>query len=87
MIEKIIQKYISKLTHNDIYNFSKQNDIILDNDELDYIYNIIKTKWKIVVFGNPDEILKEAQSKLSNSTYKKVEELLYIYKNKYKNYL
>ncbi len=87
MIEKIIRKYVENLKIEDIYHFAEQNGVFLSNEEAHYLYNIIQTKWENVVFGSPEEVLKEAALHLNKNTYQKVEELLYFYLEKYKRYL
>lgn len=87
MIEKMIRKYVENLRMEDIEQFALENGIFLDKDETIYLYHTIQTKWENVVFGSKEEVLKEAKGKLKPSTYKKVEELLYFYSEKYKRYL
>ncbi len=87
MIEKIIRKYVENLKIEDIYQFAEQNGVVLSNEEVHYLYDTIQTKWKNVVFGSPEAILKDAKLHLSEKTYQKAEELLYFYLDKYKRYL
>lgn len=87
MIERMIRKYVENLKMEDIYQFAQENNIYLTDDEALYLYHTIKTKWENVVFGDPEIILYEAKPHLKDYTYKKVEELLYFYRNKYKHYL
>ncbi len=87
MIEKMIRKYVENLRLEDIETFARENGIFLTKDESHYLYHIIQTKWEFVVFGSIEDVLKEAKSNLRPDTYKKVEELLYFYHEKYKRYL
>ncbi len=87
MIEKLIKKYVDAINLEDIYHFAEENGVHLTNEEALYLYHIIQTKWENVVFGDPEPILKDAKKNLSESTYKKAEELLYFYLDKYKRYL
>lgn len=87
MIEKMIRKYVENLKLEDIYHFAEENNVSLSSEEAHYLYHIIQTKWEIVVFRSPEEVLKEAKPHLNPNTYKKVEELLYFYREKYKRYL
>lgn len=87
MVEKIIRKYVENLKLEDIYRFAEENNVVLNSEEAHYLYHIIQTKWEIVVFRSPEEVLKEVEPHLSSTTYKKVEELLYFYYEKYKRYL
>lgn len=87
MIERIIRKYVEKLEPTDIDKFARENGVTLTPQECQYLYHIMKTKWENVVFGDATTTLVEAKAHLSETTYEKVEELLYLYREKYKNYL
>lgn len=87
MIEKLIRKYIENLKLEDIESFAKENGVYLEKEETLYLYHTIQTKWEFVVFGSFEEVLNDAKKNLKPSTYKKVEELLYFYREKYKRYL
>lgn len=87
MIEKLIRKYVENLKLEDIEKFAKENGVYLERDETIYLYHIIQTKWENVVFGSCEDVLQEVKSNLKPNTYKKVEELLYFYREKYKRYL
>ncbi len=82
MNKYIIQKYINKLTKQDIINYSIHEGISLSKEEIDYLYEYIKTRYLDFLSGNQDIILKELKSKLKPLTYEKIEELYQQYKNK-----
>lgn len=82
MNKYIIQKYINKLTKQDIINYSSNEKISLSQKEIDIIYEYIKTRYLDFLSGNQDIILKELKSKLNSKTYQKIEELYQQYKNK-----
>ena len=84
MYQNLIRNYVSKLTHNDIYNFALKQNIKLENDEINIIYNYIKNDWETIVFGNPTKLFDEFKSKVNNNTYNKAMELFQKYKNKIK---
>ena len=50
MKEKIIQKYVDMLTKEDIVKFASFQNEILTNNEVDFLYNIIKKEWKTTLF-------------------------------------
>lgn len=87
MIEKIIANYVHKLTKQDITNFALENQIVLTNEETILIYNTIQNHWKELIFQDHNTILNQIKSKINLNTYKKMEELIILYKRKYKNYL
>ena len=41
MKERIVKSYVDKLTINDIKNFGHQNDIILSDNEYNYLLNMV----------------------------------------------
>ena len=78
----IIKKYISKLTKQNIIDYTKKENLNLTNKEIDIIYYYIKNKSNYFLEGHHQEILNELKNKLSLPTYKKIEELYQLYKNK-----
>ena len=45
----LIEPYINNITKNDINSFALKNNINLNNNELEFIYNFIKTRYKEVL--------------------------------------
>lgn len=80
-----IKKYVDKLTIQDIDKFAKSNDIYLNNQELDYMYNLIKTKW-LNILNNDEKILVEIKNKFSCDKSSKIENLYFEYKKKYQKF-
>lgn len=87
MIEKFLANYIAKLQKQDIVNFALKNCITLTKQETDLIYASIKSDWRELIFGNYKTILERNKDKIDSNTYHKIEELILLYKNKYKSYL
>ncbi len=86
MYEKMIEKYINKLTKEDILKFSYTQNVKLTHEELDIIYFYIKEYWRQIVKSNPTSIFMELKEKLSTNVYNKMIELYNKYKG-YKKYL
>ena len=82
----ILKSYVNKLSINDIKLFCDKNNLMLDNYELNIIYNYIKKNY-INIINDENKTLSDAKELLSNSSYEKIKELYLIYRNKYKNYL
>ena len=78
MKEKLIKSYITHLTKDDIIMYAKKNNIILNNNEIDIIYNNIKNNTDELL-SNPLNVLKNYKNDLSNETYNKLYELYTIY--------
>ena len=87
MIKNLINKYIEKLTINDIYEFASKNGITLKEYEANIIYSYTKKYWEVVVFSDHNPILRKVKDSLEPTTYNKLNELINFYKDKYKNYL
>ena len=80
----LIERYIQKLTQQDIVNYALSQGISLTKNEADTLYSSIKTKYKIFL-TNPNlqpEILSELKSQVTPTTASKLEELYNRYKNK-----
>lgn len=80
----LIERYIQKIKKEDIYNFAKSQAITLTSNELDTIYNYLKTYYKIFL-RNKDtrlNLLEELKSKVSLPVSNKLNELYYLYKDK-----
>ena len=71
----LLQVYIDKIEKEDINNFAKKQGIILEENELDIVYTYLKKHWRTFYYGNPKEILNELKTKLSETTYNKIEQL------------
>lgn len=81
-----IKRYIDKMTIQDVKNFANSNNVILSQEQLVYVYNLIKNDWKQIL-NNDTFVLNKIKEKFDNETSKKIEKLYYEYKAKYKNYL
>lgn len=78
----IIQKYIQKITKQDIITFAKNQGTDLTTAETDIIYYYIKNRYRDFFNGNDQGILLEIKNKVSPTTYAKIEELYHTYKNR-----
>ena len=74
------------MTIEDVNNFALQNGIILKDEELKLIFNHIKNDWRTIVFGNPRAILDDLKSKLDQTSYSKIENLYFFFKNRYSSF-
>lgn len=87
LIEKLIKRYVDKITINDVYDFALKENIKLNDNEAKIIYSYIKNNWKEIIFDDYKPILEKAKPNLNSETYLKIEELIIKFKNKYKSYL
>lgn len=87
MIHKLLNQYVSKMSKDDILKFASKNDINLDENELNIIYNHIKENWEAIIYENPKPIMEDVKKNVNPSTYEKIESLYSEFYKKYKNYL
>ena len=87
MYELIIKNYINNLTKNDIVYFGLKNKNQLNNQELDYIYKIIKNNYKDLLDNNYEYIFEDGKNYISQENYKKICNLFLDYRNKFKDFL
>lgn len=78
----LIEEYVNRMKKEDINNFALKQGIILDDNELNIIYNYIKENYKTILYGNPKEILLEIKEKVKPLTYSKIENLYIKFKDK-----
>lgn len=78
----LIEEYVNRMKKNDVNNFALKQGIILDDNELDIVYNYIKTNYKTIIYGNPRDILMEIKDKVKPLTYNKIENLYMKFKDK-----
>lgn len=79
MYENIIKNYVDKLTKEDIINYSKKEDIFLNDNEINVIYDEIKNKWKQIYNGNT-RVITDLENKINNKAYNKLIDLYNTYK-------
>ena len=87
MIKKMIENYIYNMKNIDVKNFALKNDIILNDNEVEYILNVIKKNYHILIYGNPELIFNDLKNKLPLETVNKIEKLYIEFKSKYSSYL
>lgn len=87
MKEMLIQKYVDMLSKDDIIKFARLNNVELNNNEVDIIYNVIKKEWKTIVYGDYRGILDKYRCNFSVDKLNKMENLIILYKDKYRNYI
>lgn len=76
----LIEPYIKNISKNDINNFALKNNINLNNNELDFIYNFIKTRYKDIL-NNPSNFnLVKYKQNFSNENFIKINAIVNRYK-------
>jgi len=76
----LIEPYINNISKTDINNFALKNNINLNNNELEFIYNFIKTRYKDVL-NNPSNFnLVKYKQNFSNENFIKINAIVNRYK-------
>lgn len=78
----LIEDYIKRLNISDIERFAVKQGIVLDQEELNIVYNYIKKEYKTLIYGNPKDILLDIKTKVKPLTYTKIENLYIKFKDK-----
>ena len=83
----IIKNYVDKICIEDILKFGFENDIYLENNEAEVLFFYLKNNWEDLIYNDPIPIINEIELKLGKNKTKKITDLFYLYKEKYKDYL
>ena len=75
----MLYNYIKKIKKDDIFNFGIKQNIKLNNNEIDIIYDYINNRYDDII-NDTDNILLEVKNKLNINTYNKLLELYDRYK-------
>ena len=87
MIENLIREHVSRLTKDDVNKFAKDNNVVLNPNELNVVYNIIKNKWRELIYGDYNSIFESNRSSINSESYNKIKDLFDFFKKKYQRFL
>lgn len=82
----IIKNYIDKMNMSDLNSFALSKGITLSKNELNFLYNFIKSKFD-VIYSNPNIDLSQYKKYFSNENFTKILKVIDEYKKKYASYL
>ena len=85
-MNSLIKQYINKININNINDFALKNNIILDKNELNIIYDVVKNHHEKILNDDQD-IFDYVKENISSDNYEKIIQLLNEYKEKFKGYL
>ncbi len=83
----IIERFIQKMTKEDVNNFAISKNINLSSDELDYIYEFIKKNYQTMLQNPKLFNIERYRSHFSEENFPKINKVLQEYMQKYGNYL
>ncbi len=79
----IIDLYIRNMSKSNVLDFAYKNNIILSEEETNFVYNFIKNNYKEVIKNKNNFNLSTYKEKFSSENYTKIEKLI----KKYISYL
>lgn len=80
MKKELIEKYVNKLTKDDIRNYLSKEYVTASENEIDTIYNIIKNDYNEILDTNLMTYLSNNNINLNQELYKKIIEKYNEYK-------
>lgn len=80
MNKSLIKLYASKIDHEKIYLFAKNEGININSDEVNLILSIIRNDINEILDNNALMVLEKNKSSLSEPVYNKILELYEKYK-------
>ena len=87
MIENLIKEHINKLTISDVKLFAKDNNIYLNDEEASNIFDIVKSNWRELVYGDSSSVFESNRFKVEDKNYGKIKDLFDLFKKKYQRFL
>lgn len=85
-MKSLIRNYIETLSIEKLNGFGIKNDIHLNNNELEYLLNLIKENFEDIL-KDDTKYLEELKNNINDEDFIKIKNLFTYYKNRYKGYL
>ena len=86
-MDSLIGLYINKITLNNINDFALKNNINLNKKELNILFDVVKNRYKEVLYDDDSLVKSYLHDNLSAENYDKVIRIYDDYRIKYGNYL
>jgi len=78
-----IKRYMNNLTKEQLNQFAIKNNVTLSEKELDFTYIFVLKNWELIL-RNPNLLkLERYKDQFSEENYKKIEQLIAFYYQKY----
>lgn len=79
----LVKRYVSNLTKEQVNDFALKNDIVLSQEELEFVYAFVKKNWEMI-FRNPNLLhLERYKDRFSPENFVKIQKLFVMYYQKY----
>ena len=83
----LIERYMNKITKEDVNSFALKKNIFLSEDELTFTYDFIKKNWDKIL-SNPNVLnLNRYKDKYSEENFIKISGLFKEYYSKYRMFI
>lgn len=83
----IVEKFVNKLTIEDINSFALKKNIFLSEEELNFVYSFIKKNYKDIL-KNPNLFdINRYEDKFQNGNFEKIKKVYIEYFSKYHKFL
>lgn len=76
----MVESYVNKISKDDINSFALKNNIKLNNNELDFIFNFIKNRYKEVLSNPQGFNFTKYKNNFSNENFIKINGIINRYK-------
>ncbi len=83
----IIERYINKMTKEDVRNFAISKNINLSDSELDYTYNFVKKNYETMLRNPKLFDINRYRNNYTAENFNKISKVYQEYYQKYSNYL
>ena len=83
----LIERYMSKLTRDDVNSFAIKNNVNLSDEELDFTYKFVLNNWKTILSNHGIFDLSKYKEKFSEENFNKIQLLIKQYMLRYRDYL
>lgn len=83
----IIERFINKMTKDDVNNFALSKNIHLSESELDYTYDFVKKNYKSMLQNPKLFNIERYRSNYTEENFTKISKVYQEYFQKYANYL
>lgn len=79
-MNNLITSYVNKMKKEDIIKFANKNNLVVSNEEIDFVYSFIKTHHQEVL-NNPESFdITLYKNQFSNDNYQFIKNLVDKYK-------
>ncbi|MGM9834187.1 MAG: hypothetical protein ACI31M_00180 [Bacilli bacterium] len=83
----LIERYMSKLTKEDVLKFAISNNVNLSESELDFTYQFVKKNWQTILSNHGNFDIDRYKGNFSEENFTKIKKLIKEYATKYSRYI